>query len=154
MTKFTSRIFLTLTVLFLFSATALAQSTHSVWSIKPLAVTDGQTGAHYSAFSSGNMATAWTETTKDAYFRAVAVINPNLKYDFRLVNTTANTTADMIEGLYDIRRNGVMVCHLCVGRAYRLSLPVGNYFKLYVGTPAAYAERWHYSGYITSRFDF
>ena len=45
----------------------------------------------------------------------------------------------------------------CVGKAYMLSpspIPPGNYFKIYVGTPAAYAEKWLYSGDRTDRFDF
>ena len=154
MSKVTSRILFSFTLLVAFSAPALAQNSHSVWSTKPLYVTDWNTHTHYDVFSSGNMATAWTQGTRDAYFRAVAVINPNLKYDFRLVKVTAINTADEIDGLYDIRRNNVVVCHLCVGHAYLLSKPIGDYFKLYVGTPAGYAEQWHYSGYITNRFDF
>jgi hypothetical protein len=34
------------------------------------------------------------------------------------------------------------------------AIPPGNYFKIYVGTPAAYAEKWLYSGDRTERFDF
>lgn len=42
----------------------------------------------------------------------------------------------------------------CIGKAYNLSTPIGDYFKIYIGTPAAYAEKWHFSGYVTRRFDF
>lgn len=77
----------------------------------------------------------------------------NLVYDFRLVQVTATTVSE-IDGKFDIFKNGVNVCHLCIGKAYGLNQPVGQYFKIYVGTPAAYAEKWHYSGFITSRFDF
>lgn len=154
MIKLTCRVFLFLAVLAVFPTTvAFAQNTHSVWSRKPLFVFDGDSGAKYKSFVKGSAAAAWTEGTIRAYFRAVAIINPKLKYDFELVKVTS-TNADMIEGLYDIKRNGVLVCDDCVGKAYGLSLPVGNYFKLYVGTPAGYAEKWHYSGYITNRFDF
>lgn len=153
--KLTSKIFFTFTLLLLFSATALAQSTHSVWSDKPLMVIDGQTGTSYNSFTSGNAATAWTEGTVRAYVRAFAVIKPKLTYDFELVKVTSSD-ADTISGLFDVKRNGVLVCNKCVGKAYGLSQAAtgSNYFKIYVGTPAGYAEKWHYSGYITSRFDF
>jgi hypothetical protein len=143
-------------VLLLIAPAVLAQPAHSVWSNKPLYVYDGATGAHYSAFVKGSAAFAWNQGTTTAYARAVGVINANLKYDFRLVATTGLTTADEIDGKFDIFRNGVNVCHLCIGKAYLLSQPAlpGKYFKIYVGTPAAFAEKWHYSGYITSRFDF
>jgi hypothetical protein len=70
-----------------------------------------------------------------------------------LITPTASD-ADSITGKWIVRRNGVIVCNNCIGKAYGLSAAVGNYFKIYIGTPAAYAEKWHYSGYITSRFDF
>jgi hypothetical protein len=155
MKKLTFRLCLLFTALVLFPATAaLAQNTHSVWSTRPLYLTDYSTSTQYSSFISGNMATAWTEGGgATAYFRAYAVVTSSLNYDFELVSVTG-TDGDSIDGLYDIKRNGVLVCDDCVGKAYGLSQSVGNYFKLYVGTPAGYAENWHYSGYITRRFDF
>ena len=136
-----------------FSAPALAQNSHSVWSTKPLYVTDWATHKQYSTFVSGNAAFAWTEATPRAYAHAVAVVTPALKYDFMLINTTSSNN-DSITGHWNVRRNGVLVCSNCIGKAYGLSQPIGNYFKIYVGTPLAYAEHWHYSGYITNRFDF
>jgi hypothetical protein len=55
-----------------------------------------------------------------------------------------------------VYRNGALRCASCIGSAYGLSQAagVGNYFKIYVGSPFAYAEDWHFSGYITSRFDY
>ena len=153
MIKLTFRLFLLLTVLAVFPALAFAQNTHSVWSRKPLYVTDGELGKSFKTFVRGNAAAAWTQGTTRGYFRAVAIISATLRYDFEVVKVTS-TNVEMIEGLYDIKRNGVLVCDDCVGKAYLLNQPVGNYFKLYVGTPAAYAEKWHYSGYITNRFDF
>ncbi len=138
------------------SVTALAQGTLSVWSKKPLLVKDGQTSAEYNAFVKGQAAFAWTESTVRAYAHAVAVITPKLKYDFMLIKATGST-ADGIDGLWDVRRNGVLVCNNCIGKAYMLSpsaIPLGNYFKIYVGTPSAYAEKWLYSGDRTERFDF
>jgi hypothetical protein len=145
--------FILVTVL---SVTAWAQGTHSVWSKKPLLVQDGQTSTEYKTFVEGHAAFAWTESTVRAYAHAVVVITPTLKYDFMLIRTTGST-ADGIDGLWDVRRNGVLVCHNCIGKAYLLSpsaIPPGNYFKIYVGTPSAYAEKWLYSGDRTERFDF
>ena len=156
MGKFTSRILVSFTPVTLFSATALAHDTHSVWSKKPLPVKDGQTNTEYKTFVKGNAEFAWTESTVRAYAHAIALTTPNLKYEFILVRTTGST-ADGIDGLWDIRRNGVLVCNNCVGKAYLLSpsmIPPGNYFKIYVGTPSAYAEKWLYSGDRTERFDF
>lgn len=153
MSKLASRILFSFTFLVLISAPALAQDSHSVWSTKPLYVNDWSTHKQHSVFASGNAAFAWTETTTKAYAHAVGVVTAALKYDFMLVSTTS-CTADEITGRWNVRRNGVIVCNNCIGKAYLLSQPIGNYFKIYVGTPAAYAEHWHYSGYITNRFDF
>ena len=156
MSRFASRILISFTLATIFSTAALAQDTHSVWSKKPLLVKDGQTSVEYKTFVKGNAAFAWTESTVRAYAHAVAVITPNLKYDFMLVKTTGSTV-DGIDGLWDVRRNGILVCNNCVGKAYMLSpsaMPPGNYFKIYVGTPAGYAEKWLYSGDRTDRFDF
>ena len=153
--RITLKFTLSFTLLALLSVPALAQTTHSVWSDKPLFVRDGATGKEYKVFVKGDAAFAWTQATIRAYAHAVGVISPALNYDFMLVKTTSSD-ATSISGLFDIKRNGVLVCHNCVGKAYGLDQPAGvsNYFKIYVGTPAAYAEKWLYSGYITSRFDF
>ena len=154
MIKLTFRLCLLFTALVLFTTTtAFAQSTHSVWSTSPLYLIDDSTNTQYSSFVSGDMATAWTEGTTNDYFRAYAVVSSTLNYEFELVSVIG-TGGDEINGLYDIKRNGTLVCDDCVGKAYGLSGSVGNYFKLYVGTPSGYAEDWHYSGYITSRYDF
>jgi hypothetical protein len=156
MSKFASRITISFILVIAFSTAALAQDTHSVWSKKALLVKDGQTNIEYNTFVKGDAAFAWTESTVRAYAHAVAVITPKLRYDFMLIKTTG-TTADGIDGLWDVRRNGVLVCNNCVGKAYLLSpspTPPGNYFKIYVGTPVAYAEKWFFSGDRTDRFDF
>jgi hypothetical protein len=142
-------------LLLLLAPAVFAQPAHSVWSNKPLYVYDGATGAHFSAFVRGNAAFAWNQGTTTAYARAVGVINAALTYDFRLVSVTSTSISE-ISGKFDIFKNGAIVCHLCIGKAYLLDQPPlpGKYFKIYVGTPVAYAEKWHYSGYITSRFDF
>lgn len=156
MIKLVSRFFLVFTLLGLFSITASAQATHSVWNEnQPLYAKDGATGATYSAFVRGNATFAWTQGIPRAYARAHVVVTPALNYDFMLMSVIS-TTNDMITGRWVIRRNGAVVCNNCIGRAYGLNQPAAptNYFKIYVGTPVAYAEKWHYSGYITRRFDF
>jgi hypothetical protein len=156
MTKPMSRIVFSLTLCLAFSAPVAAQSSHSVWSKKPLLVKDGQTNTEYNSFVKGNAALAWRESTVRGYAHAVAVITANLRYDFMLIKTTSSN-ADEINGLWDVRRNGLLVCNNCIGKAYMLApsqIPPGNYFKIYVGTPTAYAEKWFYSGDKTERFDF
>lgn len=153
MSKLTSRILFSFILILTFSGMALGQDTHSVWSTRPIGLIDGATGAHYAAFVSGNAAFAWTQATPSAYAHALAIVTPALKYDFMLISTTSSD-ADSITGRWIVRRNGVIVCSNCIGKAYVLSSPIGSGFKIYVGTPAAYAERWHYSGSITNRFDF
>ena len=153
MIRTTSRILLVLTVLAVCSLPALAQTSHNVWSTKPLYVTDWATRVQHSTFVRGDASFAWTEATVRAYAHAQAVVTPALRYDFMLVSVTS-TTGDTINGRWNVRRNGVLVCGNCIGKVYTLNGAVGDYFKIYVGTPMAYAERWHYSGYITNRFDY
>jgi hypothetical protein len=153
MIRATFRILILLTILTVCSLPALAQTSHNVWSAKPLGVNDWLTHTSHSTFVSGNASFAWTETTVRAYAHAHAVVTPALNYDFMLISVTS-TTADTINGRWIVRRNGAIVCGNCIGKAYILNGAVGDYFKIYVGTPAMYAERWHYSGYITNRFDY
>lgn len=154
MSKFTSRIVFGFALTIFFSVPVLAQNNHSVWSdSQPVACRDGVTGMSFSAFVDGDATFAWTQGTPRAYAHALARINAALSYDFMLISITG-TTGDEIRGRWVVRRNGAVVCNNCIGRAYVLSAPVGDTFKIYVGTPAAYAERWHYSGKITSRFDY
>lgn len=153
MIKLTSRIVLLFTLLIGLSAAAFAQDTHSVWSEKPLMVRDWAASTSYNTFVRGDAAFAWTQATPRAYAHALAIVTANLKYDFMLISVTSSNVST-IEGRWNVRRNGVVVCANCIGKAYLLDHAVGDYFKIYVGTPAAYAEHWHYSGYITSRFDF
>ena len=153
MTKLVSRILIGLTLVMVCSAPVLAQTSHSVWSTKPLYVNDWQTHKQYDAFVKGDAAFAWTQATPQAYAHALAIVTPALRYDFMLISVSSSTI-DTVSGRWNVRRNGVLVCANCIGKAYGLDQPIGNYFKIYVGTPVAYAEHWHYSGYITNRFDF
>jgi hypothetical protein len=96
---------------------------------KPFHLTDGETGKKYDVFKIGSASAAWTEGTTRAYFRAVAIIAVGTpKYDFELVKTTSTNVSE-IEGLFDIKRDGVLVCNDCMGKLYGLNGAVGNYFK-------------------------
>ena len=138
----------------LFSSAAWAKwiPVHSVWSDnQPLYVADGDTGKWYTS-TLGFSASSWQETTPQAFSHAVALAGGSL-YEFRLVSVSSSDS-DSILGLWDIYRDGTLVCNLCVGQAYGLSGAIGDYFKIYVGTPFGYAEKWHFSAYITNRFDY
>lgn len=129
-------------------------ATHSIWSQgKPLMLNDGDTNTSYNSFNTGNAAALWTEKTRGGYFQAVAEVAAGPTYEFTLV-AIGSSDADTIVGLWDITRNGTLVCSGCVGQAYGLNQSVGDYFKIYIGSPTCYEERWHFSAYITDRFDF
>ena len=132
------------------SAFAKWLSVHQVASAKPLYLTDGDTGVSYTP-SLGYSSSNWQVSTKQGFAHAVAN-TPGGLYEFRLVHVQSSDDYG-INGLWDIYRGGVLACDDCVGKIYGLSGAVGDYFKIYVGTPLAYAEKWHFSGYITGRFD-
>jgi hypothetical protein len=154
MMRLTKRLSLAVVLLGLCASAAWGKwlPVHSVWSDnRPIYVIDGDTGITY-APSQGYSASSWQQTTPQAFSHAAALTS-NGQYEFRLVAVSASDN-DSISGLWDIYRNGTLACNHCVGQAYGLSGAVGSYFKIYVGTPLAYAEKWHFSGYITSRFDY
>ena len=157
MSRITSRIIFGLTFLVLFFATDVAQTSHSISSDKQLFFKNGESGAATANIViKGNAALAWTQATTSAYAHAVIVVNPFLGYDFMLTKTTSST-ADTINGYWDIRKNGTLICTGCVGKAYLVSDPAGqppSYFKIYIGNRWGFSETWGYGGYITNRFDF
>ena len=144
--------FLMLLSFFALGATTLLAADHSVISEKPLYLADGDTGAWFSGFN-GHSVISWKESTRYGFFNAKANIKPDLVYEFTLVSISSSTPS-YIEGLWDISRNGIPACIGCVGKAYGIDGPVGSYYKLYVGDSQCNQNRWHLSGYITSRFDF
>jgi hypothetical protein len=155
MTKLTPRVVLLLTLVCGLGITAKAQTSHSVWSDKPLLIKDDEKHLEYKTFQKGDAIFGWTQATKRAYAHAHGNVTATLNFDFMLVKVTS-TDVDSISGLFNVRRNGILVCQNCVGKAYWLSPSVGpgNYFKIYVGTPMGYAEKWLYSGERNKRFDF
>ncbi|MDK2125306.1 hypothetical protein [Parachitinimonas caeni] len=126
-------------------------ATHSVWSEKPLALVDPTQGSF--APIKGSMASTWNSKTRYGHMHITAQANPNLSYEFNLVSISSSAT-DIISGIWDIYRNGVLVCNGCMGKAYGIHAPAGNYFKVYIGDEQCMGEKWHYSGYITNRLDF
>lgn len=155
MIRLSVRILFVFTFFILFSVTALAQ-THSIWSQKTFLVKDVNTQTTYKSFQKGYAAAAWTEKSRNGYFRAWAEVSPGKTYEFVLV-AIGNSDAESITGLWDVKSSGTVVCSGCVGKAYGLNAPVGagtNYFKIYVGDRDCYKESWHFSGYINNRFDF
>jgi hypothetical protein len=138
----------------LFAASAQAKwlPVHSVWcEDRPILVRDGETGKTYTP-DLGYSANSWQESTPQSFSHAVALAGGN-QYEFRLITTSSNDV-DSILGIWDVYKNGVLACNHCIGKAYGLSGAIGSYFKIYVGTPLVYAENWHFSGYITNRFDY
>ncbi len=147
------RVSLSLTLFTVFSITAAAQASHNVWSSRPLYLRDAATGVTFDTFVSGDASFAWTQGTLRAYAHAVGKPTAVLTYDFMLISVTSTNNSG-INGRWNVRRNGVLVCSNCIGKAYLLDQPIGQYFKIYIGTPLAYGEKWHYSGYITNRYDY
>ncbi len=155
MRRLTSHVLFSFTLVLLFAVAAIAQNSHSVWSDKPFLIKDGQSEKDIKDIKQGDAIFAWTQATPRAYAHAHGVISPSLNYDFMLIAVTSSD-ADSIRGKWVVRRNGIIVCSNCIGKAYGLSQPAlpANYFKIYVGTPAMYAEKWGYIAYFTNRFDF
>jgi hypothetical protein len=167
MKKQTIGFFFVLIMLGIFSVSAMAQSTHSVWTNdNGLVIRDAETGCKYTSLAGFNMATSWTEPAPPTYpavahFRGVSkaygFVRPctDHEYEFRLVKT-ASTTNDDIVGAWNVYRDGILMCSGCNGTAYGLSQPAGagNYYKVYVDDPVFGPSTWLYSGYIDVRKDF
>jgi len=130
-----------------------ADPVHSVESEKPYVAIDYDAGVKIGKFKDGDAVFSWQEGSDPAFSHALFISAAGDEYEFRLVDQWGNSD-DEIEGRWDITRNGVLLCNDCIGRAYGLDGSVGDYFKLYVGTPFTYAENWLYSGFITHRYDY
>lgn len=133
---------------------AFAADVHVVITEKPIFVKDGDTGQKYSNVK-GYCTINWKDGINYGFCYAYATIEKKkLVYEFLLVSI-ASTNDNEIKGRFDIKRNGVLVAHNVKGRAYGFTGPVGSgYFKIYCGDTAHYGEKWHFSGYITHKFDY
>jgi hypothetical protein len=161
--------FFLLMMLGVFSISAMAQSTHSVWTNdNGLVIRDAQTGCNYTSLAAFDMATSWTEPSSPLYasiahFRGVSkayayssVCNTSHFYEFTLYKPISTSTDDIV-GYWNVYRDGSLVCNACKGSAYGLSQAAGgvNYYKVYVDDPFyPGTENWLYSGYIDVRKDF
>ncbi|RYZ45682.1 MAG: hypothetical protein EOO72_03670, partial [Myxococcaceae bacterium] len=97
----------------LVSLPALAADVHSIWSSKGLFVKDDTAGSL--PVTSSNAVVSWNVTTRTAFLNFHGFAGGN-EYDFELVGSPASTaTAYEITGLWNVRRNGVLVCGGCTG---------------------------------------
>jgi len=122
-------------------ALAWSNPTHNVVSTRGLYV--NEPGGVTQNVTSANMTFVWTEGTSSAFSYAQATVSTGESYEFQLVSVTALTTATQIQGLWNISKNGALLCSSCAGQVY------GFYgsFKFYADSG------YHFSGFITSRTD-
>lgn len=167
MKKQTIVTFFVLIMLGVFSISARAQSTHSVWTNdNGLVIRDAETKCDYTSLANFQMATSWTEPAPPTYpavahFRGISKaygftrVCRDHEYEFRLVKTAA-TTDDEIKGAWNVYRDAVLMCGGCSGVAYGLNQAAGagNYYKVYIDDPVYGPSTWLYSGYIDQRKDF
>ncbi|HEY0429699.1 MAG TPA: hypothetical protein VGC76_18095 [Pyrinomonadaceae bacterium] len=158
---------LVLMMLGVFSISAMAQSTHSVWTNdNGYVINDAKTGCSYTSLAAFDMATSWTEPAPPSYpavahFRGVSkayAYSPSCTshfYEFTLVKTISTTTDDIF-GYWNVYRDGSLACSSCKGTAYGLSQAagVGNYYKVYIDDPVYGPSTWLYCGFIDNRKDF
>ncbi|RKH33439.1 hypothetical protein D7Y13_17175 [Corallococcus praedator] len=119
---------------------------HSIQSTHGLSIVDN--GASSPA-TGVNMAITWNESTLYAYASFSGIANGN-SYDFNLVGSSVTAvTASNINGLWNIHRNGVLICGGCTGSAYGLTAGVGSGIKFYTS-----GEVYGFSAYVDSRQDY
>jgi hypothetical protein len=126
-------------------ALAWSNPVHNVWSTQGLYVSEPGASA---TPTSANVSFSWTEGTGLAFSNGQATTPAGDRYEFQLVSVTHNTTSTGIRGLWNVSKNGAPLCTSCVGHAYGFGA-VGTYFKIYVD-----GERYHLSGYVSSRYDY
>ncbi|MCL6589954.1 MAG: hypothetical protein K6U80_08380 [Firmicutes bacterium] len=134
---------------------AWAADVHSVIAQKPFILIDGITNTTYNNVS-GTVSMNWKEKTRYGFFNAkISVMNLSapLEYEFQLI-AIGNSSAGEIEGLWDIKRNGVLVASGIVGKLYAIDQPVGQFFKFYGGDSQNNTNKWHLAAYITYRCDY
>ncbi|RKG79170.1 hypothetical protein [Corallococcus terminator] len=119
---------------------------HSIQSTHGLSIVDNY--ASYPA-TGVNMTITWNESTFAAYASFNGIANGNT-YAFNLVGSSVTSvTSSNITGLWNIHRNGVLLCGGCTGSAYGLTAPVGWGIKFYTS-----GEVYGFSAYVDSRQDY
>ncbi|MET0404728.1 MAG: hypothetical protein ABW123_20095 [Cystobacter sp.] len=125
-----------------------APPVHSVWSTQSTFVLEPG-GAYYPISASATF--SWKEDSASAFVNARATIASGEQYEFQLVSVSGIPSASEIQGVWNVTKNGAPLCKMCTGKAYGLNQAAGgyNYFKIYVD-----GERFHFGGYISSRYDY
>lgn len=148
------------------TAPVVGAGVHSVWSEKPLYLEDANTCTSYNTYK-GNAVITWKESgctpasisPWSHFFHAEQYVLPcpyckPVKYEF-ILNKAKWSDAYTIAGSWIVLKNGVAMTKDCQGTAYGLDLAVGNYFKLYCQpTDVDTKCPWHFSAYITNRYDY
>jgi hypothetical protein len=136
--------------------------THSIWTEDdPVSVRDGGTGCSYTSIEKWRSITSWSEEGPPLYpaiahFRGVVVNASGLcrthDYDFRLIDTSY-TDKETIEGIWDVYRDGTLVCSGCSGKASNLTATSGVYY-VDIDDPINGAGAWQFYSNVNSRYDF
>jgi hypothetical protein len=133
-----------------------AADVHAIKAQKTYYLTDGLSGITYTNFK-GDCVIGWNDKTNYGFNVARFDIMTDkltpINYEFILV-AISNSDSNQIEGLWDIKHNGVLVAKGIVGKLYGLNQPVGSYIKFYGGNSQNNTNLWHFSVYITGRYDF
>jgi hypothetical protein len=136
------------------SATVLAQGkpSRNINSQKPIYLIDPITRQSFDKLE-GCVIVAWQEATPYAFVNA-KVFTGTDSYEFILVKVKSSDK-DMIEGSYNIYKNGSPVGKEVAGKTYGWNLTTGKepYFKFYAGKGQVYAEEWHFSFYLEYSFN-
>jgi hypothetical protein len=132
--------------LFLSLPALAAPGVHSIWSSRGIYVFDN-TG-HYNVTSS-NTVVSWNQSTNTAFVNFHGFAGGN-EYDFELVGSPVSSSSGFdLTGLWNIQRNGSLICTGCQGTAYGLDQPVGSYIKFYDVTNV-----FHFSAFVDARKDY
>lgn len=137
------------------AGSVMAANNITVVSNAPLSVLDGTNNATYTP-QSGNVATSFSIATRLGHARALINVSPSQNYDVRLVSV-GNVANDVVFGLWDIYRNGTLVCNACVGRMWGVVNVQGpNPMPLIISIGDAYSfnEKWRFTSTVNYRSEF
>ncbi|RKH04606.1 hypothetical protein D7V97_25135 [Corallococcus sp. CA053C] len=96
-----------------------------------------------------DMTITWNESPVFASASFKGIANGN-SYDFELVGSSVSSvTSSSINGLWNITRNGALICAGCSGMAYGLDAPVNYGIKFYDST-----YQFHFSAFVVTRQDY
>ena len=124
-------------------------NTHTIISNKPLYFSAQKEGS--AEVSRGNCTISWAEGTDKAFFNAkLTLVKDKQKSDYEFELAAVKTSTDeSIIGLFNIRKDGIIVAKEIPGKLYGLAQPLNDYFKFYSDD-----MQWHMSAFITYRIDY